>query len=295
MGFGHRIYKSYDPRARIIKRVADEVFEVTGQEPAARDRAGAGAHCASGRVLRRAQALPERRLLLGSHLRGDGLPHRHVHGAVRHPADGRLAGAVGRDASRPGDQNRAAAPDLRRRRQARLRPRRRDADMPAPWCAGARWPAPFCRWRCSPRRDRVSFGADAPAFDSGRAFEHVRQLVAIGPRPAGSAGAAQTRRYITTQLAALGLTAKRAGVRRADAGGDRSRWRTSSRGSRAARPERVILAGHYDTKLFRDFRFVGANDGGSSTAMLLELARVLKARRNPLDDRAGVLRRRGSR
>src|SRR6202051_3137103 len=31
MGFGHRIYKNYDPRARIIKRVADEVFEVTGR------------------------------------------------------------------------------------------------------------------------------------------------------------------------------------------------------------------------------------------------------------------------
>ena len=33
MGFGHRIYKSYDPRARIIKTVADEVFEVTGKNP----------------------------------------------------------------------------------------------------------------------------------------------------------------------------------------------------------------------------------------------------------------------
>jgi citrate synthase len=33
MGFGHRIYKSYDPRARIIKRTADEVFEVTGRNP----------------------------------------------------------------------------------------------------------------------------------------------------------------------------------------------------------------------------------------------------------------------
>ena len=33
MGFGHRVYKSYDPRARIIKRVADEVFEVTGRNP----------------------------------------------------------------------------------------------------------------------------------------------------------------------------------------------------------------------------------------------------------------------
>jgi citrate synthase len=33
MGFGHRVYKSYDPRARIIKQTADEVFEVTGKSP----------------------------------------------------------------------------------------------------------------------------------------------------------------------------------------------------------------------------------------------------------------------
>jgi len=33
MGFGHRVYKNYDPRARIIKRIADEVFDVTGRNP----------------------------------------------------------------------------------------------------------------------------------------------------------------------------------------------------------------------------------------------------------------------
>ena len=33
MGFGHRVYKNYDPRAKVIKRVADEVFEVTGRNP----------------------------------------------------------------------------------------------------------------------------------------------------------------------------------------------------------------------------------------------------------------------
>ena len=33
MGFGHRVYKNYDPRARIIKQIADEVFEVTGKTP----------------------------------------------------------------------------------------------------------------------------------------------------------------------------------------------------------------------------------------------------------------------
>ena len=33
MGFGHRVYKSYDPRAKIIKRIAEEVFDVTGKNP----------------------------------------------------------------------------------------------------------------------------------------------------------------------------------------------------------------------------------------------------------------------
>jgi citrate synthase len=33
MGFGHRVYKNYDPRARIVKQTADEVFEVTGKNP----------------------------------------------------------------------------------------------------------------------------------------------------------------------------------------------------------------------------------------------------------------------
>jgi citrate synthase len=33
MGFGHRVYKNYDPRAKIIKRMAEQVFEVTGRNP----------------------------------------------------------------------------------------------------------------------------------------------------------------------------------------------------------------------------------------------------------------------
>ena len=33
MGFGHRVYKNYDPRAKVIKRLADQVFEVTGKNP----------------------------------------------------------------------------------------------------------------------------------------------------------------------------------------------------------------------------------------------------------------------
>ena len=33
MGFGHRVYKNYDPRAKIVKRISDEVFELVGKEP----------------------------------------------------------------------------------------------------------------------------------------------------------------------------------------------------------------------------------------------------------------------
>jgi Zn-dependent M28 family amino/carboxypeptidase len=47
--------------------------------------------------------------------------------------------------------------------------------------------------------------------------------------------------------------------------------------------QRIIVAGHYDTKLFTDFTFVGANDGGSSAALLIELARVLRPRTLPMD------------
>ena len=46
----------------------------------------------------------------------------------------------------------------------------------------------------------------AMAFDGARALEHVRQLVAIGPRVAGTPGAEQARDYITAQMKALGLT-----------------------------------------------------------------------------------------
>src|SRR5580765_308734 len=47
--------------------------------------------------------------------------------------------------------------------------------------------------------------APQPKFDSGRAWEHLRQLVAIGPRPAGSAAIEQTRKYIKSKLEAEGV------------------------------------------------------------------------------------------
>jgi Zn-dependent M28 family amino/carboxypeptidase len=119
------------------------------------------------------------------------------------------------------------------------------------------------------------------AFDAGRAFEHVRQLVAIGPRHAGSEGSRQARRYILEQAKALGVAAAEQPFVASTPFGPVNMANVVVRlpGTSA---ETLVIGGHYDTKLFREFRFVGANDGGSSTAMLLEFARVLKDRKNPL-------------
>jgi Zn-dependent M28 family amino/carboxypeptidase len=118
-----------------------------------------------------------------------------------------------------------------------------------------------------------------PAFDGGRAYEHLRQIVSFGPRPAGSPALERTRRYIIEQLAAAGITATEQAFDAQTPIG-RIRMVNVIATIPGTRKERIILSGHYDTKLFNEFRFVGANDGGSSAAFLLEMARVVKARRN---------------
>ncbi|HUL71745.1 MAG TPA: M28 family peptidase [Vicinamibacterales bacterium] len=117
--------------------------------------------------------------------------------------------------------------------------------------------------------------AQSPAFDSSKAYEHLRQMVAIGPRPAGSPALAQTRAYITKQLAADGLTVREQRFTPQTPNGPIAMINlTLSLPGR--RTDRILLTGHYDTKLAKDFKFVGASDGAASAAILMELARVLK-------------------
>jgi len=122
---------------------------------------------------------------------------------------------------------------------------------------------------------------EAPRFDSARAWEHLRQLVAIGPRPSGSPALEQARKYIKDQLAAMGIAVNDQSWDE-QTPIDRVRMVNLVATIPGARRDRLVVAGHYDTKLYREFRFVGASDGASSAAFLLELARVLKSRRNPL-------------
>jgi Zn-dependent M28 family amino/carboxypeptidase len=119
-----------------------------------------------------------------------------------------------------------------------------------------------------------------PAFDASRAYEHVRQMVAIGPRPAGSAALEQTRKYIKDQLASASVkVAEQAFEAQTPLGPVKMANLIAT--IPGARPERIAISGHYDTKLYREFRFLGANDGGSSAGFLIEMARVLAARKNP--------------
>jgi Zn-dependent M28 family amino/carboxypeptidase len=125
----------------------------------------------------------------------------------------------------------------------------------------------------------ASPAVQAPTFDSARAFEHLKGVVEIGPRPSGSPGIQKTRDYIKAQLSALGLTPVEQTF---DAKTPIGTVRMVNISATIPGPGkgRLIFAGHYDTKLFTEFTFVGANDAGSSTAFLLELARVLKDRTN---------------
>jgi glutaminyl-peptide cyclotransferase len=116
-------------------------------------------------------------------------------------------------------------------------------------------------------------------FDSARAYQHLREIVSIGPRPAGSSGLARTREYIVEQLKAAGVPVQQQAFVATTPVGDISMVNLVAT-IPGARKERIAITGHYDTKLFREFRFVGANDGGSSAAFLIEIARVLKARTN---------------
>jgi glutaminyl-peptide cyclotransferase len=120
-------------------------------------------------------------------------------------------------------------------------------------------------------------------FDGARAFEDIRHLVAIGPRVAGTPGAQAARDYIRKELQAVDVAVVEQPFE-ADTPLGRVKMvnlrATLPAAGAAASNQRLIVGGHYDTKLFKEFTFVGANDGGSSAAFLIELARALKSRTN---------------
>jgi Zn-dependent M28 family amino/carboxypeptidase len=119
--------------------------------------------------------------------------------------------------------------------------------------------------------------AERPGFDGQAALRHVERLVAIGPRAAGTPGGVKAREYILGELRkVMGVQAEARPFEAVTPQG-KTAMANIVAVVRGRRPEVIMLAGHYDTKLYKDFRFVGANDGGSSAALLIELARRLAA------------------
>jgi len=109
-------------------------------------------------------------------------------------------------------------------------------------------------------------------FNEQRAAADLKTLVDFGPRPAGSNAIEKARAYIVAELQKAGLKPQ---LDSFDARTPRGfRKMVNIRATRSgSKPSIIALTGHYDTKLF-DFPFVGASDGGSSAAWLLEMARA---------------------
>jgi glutaminyl-peptide cyclotransferase len=109
-------------------------------------------------------------------------------------------------------------------------------------------------------------GSSGRTFDAARAFRDLAAQVRLGPRPAGSAGARREVAFISRRLRAAGI---------ADVAVQRPHRNVVAR-IPGDEPGTVVVGAHYDTK--RIPGFVGANDGASGVAVLLELARDLPAR-----------------
>lgn len=112
----------------------------------------------------------------------------------------------------------------------------------------------------------------ANELDARRAYDHVKRLVEMGPHPSGSEAIKKAQDYIESELRSYGLKVT-----------EDVFTATTPRGPlpmkniiaelRGDKPDIVMITGHYDTLLQPGF--VGANDGGSSAAAVLETARVL--------------------
>lgn len=111
-------------------------------------------------------------------------------------------------------------------------------------------------------------------FDGKRAFAQVVKQVGFGPRPSGSAAIGQLQEYIQSELTSYGCKVDVDSFS-ADTPVGRLPMKNIVAKIAGDKPGIIMLATHYDTKLLPNF--VGADDGGSSTGVMLELARLLCA------------------
>ena len=115
-----------------------------------------------------------------------------------------------------------------------------------------------------------------PAFDGERAMQYVKDIVKFGPRPVGSANHKKVEEYIASHL-------KGDQVEDDNFTADTPEGKFPVHNIIAKYPGTkdgiIVIASHYDTNYpLRNTSYVGANDGGSSSALLLELANQLRGK-----------------
>ncbi len=114
------------------------------------------------------------------------------------------------------------------------------------------------------------------SFNGERAMDHVRKQIEFGPRVAGSAQLAKTRDYIINKLRDSGLKIITDEFNVSTPIGELKLVNITAEVAGESK-DVIIIASHYDTKLYKNMQFVGANDPGASVGTLLEIGRVLGA------------------
>ena len=141
-----------------------------------------------------------------------------------------------------------------------------NADKPAPAASSTSKAA-----AAGSSADQAPPASQTAGFDGARAFDYLARQVSYGPRPAGSAALARTQEFIKAQLAGFGCT-----VEDDDFTGQTPIGPLHMKNIVVKIPgkgrEIILLLTHYDT--VRVENFVGANDSASSTAVMLEMARL---------------------
>ncbi|HET7840046.1 MAG TPA: M28 family peptidase [Terriglobia bacterium] len=150
-------------------------------------------------------------------------------------------------------------------------------------------PKRLAAWAClmiaavvSPARAKSRAAATnaTPSFNGSRAFEDLRRLVGFGARPSGSNQLALARQWMLGELKKTGAEIEEDKFVATTPIGQLAMDNLIAK-LPGTKPDIVIIAGHYDTARIPNVNFVGANDGGSSAALLMELARAVSGRKYP--------------
>ncbi len=114
-------------------------------------------------------------------------------------------------------------------------------------------------------------------FSGARALEYTRKVVAFGPRPPGSPAIRKLQAYLLATLKPRGCQVTEDAFTAKTPAGPVAMKNIICRFPGAS-GRAVVFSGHYDTKQLPGIHFVGADDGGSSTGFLLEMAAALEGR-----------------